>query len=108
MLFDNEDGSIYDPFAHLEAIGLIPRLSCIMKVRLYQINVKNSFLNLDASLDSPTGINNMECVNMRDCEDLVIDTMLGRMAMEYVQQMLIEFELSMIKYVSYLPNFQVK
>lgn len=85
MLFADKYGSVYDPFAHLGDTKLIPRLLCIMKVKLYQINVKsyffNRYLNMDVNLDAPSDINNMEGVNMRDCEDLIIYTMLGRMEM---------------------------
>lgn len=74
-----------------------------MKVKLYQMNVKNTFLNedlnVDVSLYAPTNMNNMECVNMRNNKDLMIDTVLGRMTKHCVQRMLTEFELSMVEYV---------
>lgn len=58
MLFAEEDESFYDAkifdhIAYLGAIRLIPRLSCIMKLKLYQVDVKitflNRYLNQDAS-----------------------------------------------------------
>lgn len=88
MLFINEDRSVFNLFIHLGAIRLIPKLSFIMKVKLYQINVKNSFFNrdliVDVSLDASIDINNMEDVHMRYCEDLMIDIMLGMMKMSFI------------------------
>lgn len=50
MLSAEENGIFYDaktfaPIAHLGAVRLIPRLSCIPKFKLYQMDVKGSFLN---------------------------------------------------------------
>lgn len=49
----------------------------------------------------------MEGINIRDNKDLVIYTMLGRMTEHCVQQMVIELEVSMVKDVSFFPDFQV-
>lgn len=67
ILFADEHGSVcdaetFDFIAHLRVIGLIPKPSCIMKVNLYHMNIKNVFLsmdlNMDVNLDAPTDINN--------------------------------------------------
>lgn len=108
MIFVEEDGSLYDAetFDHLEAISLITRPLCILNPKHGQIDVKIIFINIywNVTVD----INNLEGVNMRDSEDLLIDTMLGRITKHCVQQMLSDLEMSMVEDVSCLPDFQVK
>lgn len=109
-----------------------------MKLILYEINVKSTFLNrylevkvnqvvskhvtdkdgvikkndlVEVSMDSNIDINNMENVKLEDNENLNrvhmnVDDMSDKMVEHVVHQM--QFELSMVKDISCLPNFQVK
>lgn len=69
------DAEMFDHIAHLGAIRLIPRLSCIMKLKLCQMDVKitfiNRYLNVEINMDATTDIKNSEVVNLEDNENLV-------------------------------------
>lgn len=39
------DAETFDIIAHLRIIKLIPKLSCILKLKIFQMNVKITFLN---------------------------------------------------------------
>lgn len=75
MLSAEEDGNFYDaenftPISHLGAIRLIQILSCILKFKLYHMDVKSAFLNrylnMEVNQDFSNYATNKDCVLNKD------------------------------------------
>ncbi|RVW84559.1 Copia protein [Vitis vinifera] len=85
----------YAPVARLESIQILLAIACVWKFKLFQMDVKSAFLNgilnEEVYVEQPKGFQDLsEC------------------ALDFAKEMKSEFEMSMVRELTYFLGFQVK
>ncbi|CAJ2635655.1 unnamed protein product [Trifolium pratense] len=114
----------FAPVAHLESIRLLLGVACILKFKLFQMDVKsvflNGYLNEEVYVEQPKGKGgNDKTLFVKEdqgkfliaqiyVDDIVFGGMSSEMVQHFVQQMQSEFEMSLVGELTYFLGLQVK